>query len=76
MDISNPYFKDKRAVYEDIILKDYREFKRTYTDLFRDQYQLDIQVGEIYQDAPFNTEKIIDKRTFKGQGDFLEGLYS
>jgi putative flippase GtrA len=75
MDISNPYFKDKRTVYEDIILQDYREFKRNYTDLFRDQYQLDIQVGEIYQDAPFNTEKITDKRSFKGQEDFLEWVY-
>ncbi|MGN8072612.1 DUF4407 domain-containing protein [Mucilaginibacter sp. 22184] len=75
MDISNPYFKDKRAVYENIILRDYQEFKRTYTDLFKDQYRLDIQVGETYQDPPFNTERIVEKRDLKDQEDFLERIY-
>jgi hypothetical protein len=76
IDISNPYFKDKKTVYEGIIIKDYHEFKKTYTDLFRERYQLDIQVKEIYLDAPFNTEKIADIRSFKSQDDFFERFSS
>jgi hypothetical protein len=72
LNISNQYLKDKKTIYEGIILVDYQEFKIRYAAIFRDQYHLDIRLREIFLDAPFNTEKLTDQRGFQSQDDFWE----
>jgi hypothetical protein len=76
INITNPYFKHKQVIYERIVLADYDVFKAVYTDIFHNNYQLDIPVTAIYHDPPFNTERITDKRNFKNQESFFEQFYT
>jgi hypothetical protein len=74
--LSNPYFLEKRKVYEHIIVQEYKNFKILYSDFFWNRFQIDVEFTESYIDAPFNTEKEIEKRIFKSQNDFFEQFYS
>lgn len=69
---ANPYLKRKTAVYRDIVESGYLEFKNTYSQIFREKYQLDISYQERHTDPPYNTQRITDARVFATQDQFFE----
>lgn len=75
INFSNPYFKDKKTIYEGIVMLHYNEFKGEFTRIFKEEYHAQVQIDETYLDPPFNTEKKTDNRKFKDQKDFLDRFY-
>jgi len=76
VNVDNPYFKDKKTVYEKIVLDHYRQFKEHRYEIFNGKYHVETTVLEQYTDAPFNTIRKVEQRDFKNQDDFLNRLYS
>ncbi|MFA6245609.1 MAG: DUF4407 domain-containing protein [Mucilaginibacter sp.] len=72
LNLANPYFKHKSEIYNSIVINAYRDFKLDFERIFFEKYGIQTKVHETYADAPYNTKKIADRRTFNGQEDFLK----
>ncbi|MDP9078868.1 MAG: DUF4407 domain-containing protein [Bacteroidota bacterium] len=72
VNFTNPYFIRKTSVYRHIVESEYRKFKETYKQIFREKYQLEVHWHERHTDPPYNTEVIADSRVFQTQEQFFE----
>jgi|GEM_PF-1334809 ABC-type transport system involved in multi-copper enzyme maturation permease subunit len=67
------YYSEKRASDRHLVLKEYRDFKKIYHDIFKQKYGLDIQFHEAFEDAPFNWVRIAEPERGSND-DFLEDM--
>ena len=72
---ASDYYGGKGAIEQRIVEVNYYSFKRTFTSIFKKKYGLDIIYCEPYEDAPYNTVRKCDKRSFLTEKQFLSELY-
>lgn len=70
------YIQEKKTVEKNIILEDYKRFKKRYAIIFQRDYNLSIEIKEHYLDPPFNTIPLIVTQNLGTTEDFIKFLNS
>ena len=70
------YIQEKKTVEKNIILEDYKRFKKRYAIIFQRDYNLSIEIKEHCLDPPFNTIPLIVTQNLGTTEDFIKFLNS
>ena len=70
------YIQEKKTVEKNLILEDYKRFKKRYATIFQRDYNLSIEIKEHYLDPPFNTIPLIVTQNLGTTEDFIKFLNS
>lgn len=73
---SQDYFALKEKYETELVVSEYENFKRSYSELFQREFAVEVTFQEKFKDPPFNTEPSIRYPSIGSESDFLKDLYN
>lgn len=73
---SQDYFELKEKYEMNLVLSEYENFKRLYSDMFQREHSSEVAFQEKFEDPPFNTVPIVKYPSVGSESDFLKDLYN